>query len=111
MRSCLVEVGHIRLEYTLELLLMKNQQMIETLLPNAPQEALADHIGSWSAIGGLEQLDATGCRHSSKARPEFAVVITNEIFRRLPIGGGFSQVLGHPGTGGRACHADMDDLP
>jgi hypothetical protein len=90
---------------------MKNQQMIEILLPNAPGEALADRIGSWSAIGGLEQLDATGRRHSSKARPEFAVVITNELFRRLPIGGGFSQVLGHPGIGWRACHADRDDLP
>src|SRR5947209_19257423 len=40
--------------------------------------------------------------------PEFAIVITNEIFRRLPIGGGFSQLLRHPGISRRARHAHMD---
>ena len=36
MGSCLVEVGHIGIEHALEMLLMKNQQMIETLLSDAP---------------------------------------------------------------------------
>ena len=40
--------------------------------------------------------------------PEFAIVITNEIFRRLPIGGCFSQLLRHPSIGRRARHAHMD---
>src|SRR5436305_2598886 len=40
--------------------------------------------------------------------PEFAIVITNELFRRLPIGGGFSQLLRHPSIGRRARHAHMD---
>ena len=108
MGSCLVEVGHIDIEDTLELLLIQDQQVVEAFLPHAPQEALADRIGSGSVIRRFEYLDTTGRRHASKSRPEFAVVITNEILRRLSKRGGFSQLLGHPGIGWRACHVHMD---
>ena len=110
MRSCLVEVGHIRIEHAVELPLMQDQQVVQTFLPHTAQEAFADRIGSWRMIRCFEYLDATCCRHTSKARPKFAIVITNQILRRLPIRGGFSQLLGHPGIGRRACHAHMDDL-
>ena len=46
MGSCLVEVGHIGIEHAMELPLMQNQQVVQTFLPYAPQEALADRIGS-----------------------------------------------------------------
>src|SRR5947209_9794467 len=59
MRSCLVEVNHIRIQNALELLLLKDQQMVEAFLPHAPQEALADCIGAGSVIGRLENFDAT----------------------------------------------------
>jgi hypothetical protein len=45
MRSCLVEVRYIRIEDALELLLMKDQQVVETFLPHTLQEALTDRIG------------------------------------------------------------------
>ena len=61
--SCLVEVGHIGIEYAMELPLMQNQQVVQAFLPYAPGEALADRIGSGSLIRGLEQLDATGRRY------------------------------------------------
>ena len=108
MRSCLVEVCHIRIEHAVELPLMQDQQVVQTFLPYTPQEAFADRIGSWRMIRCFENLDATCCRHTSKARPKFAIVITNQILRRLPIRGGFSQLLRHPGIGRRACHAHMD---
>ena len=69
MRPCLVEVGHIRLEDALELLLLKDQQMIEAFLPDAPQEALADRIGSGCVIQGLQHLDATGLATRAKQAP------------------------------------------
>ena len=109
MRPCLVEVHDIGIEHALELLLLKNQQMVQAFLSNAPQEPLTDGIGSWRMIGGFEQLDVTCLRHTGKARPEFAIVITNEIFRSLTIGSRFSQLLGDPGIGRRACHTHMDD--
>jgi hypothetical protein len=36
MRSCLVEVDHIHIEHALELLLLKDQQVIQTFLPYTP---------------------------------------------------------------------------
>src|SRR5438105_15472022 len=76
MRSCLVEVRHIRIEDALELLLVKDQQVVEAFLPHTPQEAFADCIGSWCVKGRFENLNRTRCRHASKAKPKFAIVIT-----------------------------------
>ena len=108
MRSCLVEVVHIRIEHALELLLMKNQQMIETLLPDAPQEPLTDRIGSGRVIACFEDRDAAGCGHARETRSKFAITIVNEIFRCLPIRRRFPELLRHPGIRGRPCNADMD---
>ena len=36
MGSCLVEVGHIAIEHALELLLLQDQQVIQTCLSDAP---------------------------------------------------------------------------
>ena len=96
------------IEHALELLLLKDQQVVEAFLPHTPHEAFADRIGAWRMRGRFENLDATCPRHPSKARPEFAIVITNQVLRCLAKGGGFSQVLGHPGISRRSCHADMD---
>jgi len=84
--------------------------MVQAFLPDAPQEALADRLGSWRVIGGCENLDATCPRHSSEARPKFGIVITNQILWRLSIGGGFSQLLGRPGIGRRSCHPHVNHL-
>jgi hypothetical protein len=42
MRSCLVEVRHIRIEDALELPLMQDQQVVQAFLSDASQEALAE---------------------------------------------------------------------
>ena len=52
--------------------------------------------------------DATCCRNVCKARPKFAIVITNEVFRCLSIQRGFSKLLGHPEIGRRSRDPDMD---
>jgi hypothetical protein len=59
MRSCLVEVGCIRTQDAVELLLMQDEQMIEALTSHTAQESLTDGIGSRGVIGGFENLDAT----------------------------------------------------
>ena len=45
MGSGLIEVDNISLEKPAELLLMKNQEMIQTFSPHAPGKAFADGIG------------------------------------------------------------------
>ena len=96
MGSCLVEVNHIRLEVTLKLLLLQDQQMVQAFLSDAPQEALADAIGSWGMNRRFEDLDRARFRHTSKARPKLPVVITHEILGCLSIGRGFSQRYAPP---------------
>ena len=111
MRSCLVEVRHIRIEDALELLLAKDQQVIEAFLPHTPGEAFADCIGSWCVKGRFENLNRTRCRHASKAKLKFAIVITKQILWRLSIRGGFSELLRDPEIGRRSCYAYMNHLP
>ena len=36
MGSCLVEVHHIHIEHALQLLLLKDQQMVQAFLPHTP---------------------------------------------------------------------------
>ena len=80
MGSCSVEVPYIVIEHALELLLAEDEEMVQAFLSDTPQEAFADGIGSWCMNRRLEQLDATGPRHTSEAGPKFAIVITNQIF-------------------------------
>jgi len=108
MWSGLVEVRDVHIEDALELPLMEDQQVVQAFLPHAPQEAFADGIGSWRMIRGFEHLNPTGGRHPSETGPKFTIVITNQILGCLPIGGSFSQVLGHPGIGRRSSDSDMD---
>ena len=76
MRSCLIEVRSIQIEYALELLLAEDQQVVKAFLSHTPQEAFADCIGTGCMIGGCKNLNSTRCRHTSKAGPKFAIVIT-----------------------------------
>src|SRR5215467_8528734 len=96
LRSGLVEVDHIGIEHALELLLLKDQQVIEAFLPHAPQEAFADGISAWRINRRFEDLDRARFRHTSKARPKFGIIIPNQILGGLSIGSGFSQRYAPP---------------
>jgi hypothetical protein len=96
MRPCVVEVGHIRMEHALELLLLQDQQMVETFLPYAPQEPFTDGIRSWGMNWRFEQLDATGRRHPHKRASKFAIVISYQILGCLPIWGRFPERYAPP---------------
>ena len=109
MGSCPIEVGDIAIEHALELFLMQDQQVVQALLSHAPQETFADGIGSGRMIRGFENFNGACGRHLSKARPEFAIVITNQVLWHLPIGSGFSQLLCYPGIGRGPGDSDMDD--
>jgi hypothetical protein len=108
MRPCPIEIGDLPIEYALELLPMEDQQVVEAFLSYTPQEALADRIGSGSVRGCVENLNSTCCRHTSEAGPKFVVIITNQIFRSLPIRGGCAKLLCHRGIGRGSSDADVD---
>ena len=58
MGTCAIEVGDIGVEDPRELLLMQDEQMIETLTTHAPQEALTARVGAWGMVRRLQNLDA-----------------------------------------------------
>ncbi len=108
MRPGLIEVKHIRVEHSLKLLLLEDEQVIETFATHTPQKALTDGIGSWSVIRCFENLDATRVCNPSEARSKLAIIIPDEVFRSLSVGCGFAQLLRDPGIARRACDAHMD---
>ncbi len=84
-----VEVMHICVEYPLELLLMQDEQVIETLASHTPQKAFTDGIRLRDVIRCFENLDSTRMRNPCEVHPKLAIMITDEILRSLSIGGGF----------------------
>ena len=109
MRSCLVKVVDIGSQHPLELLLLQDEQVIETLATYTAQKAFTDGIGPWGVVGRFEDLDAAGCGHTRETGSKFAITITDEILRRLSKGSRFPQLLRGPDVGWRASDPHMDD--
>ena len=93
---------------TMQLLLLQDEQVIETLSTHTAQKPFTDGIGPWRMIWRFEYLDAAGCGHASETGSKFAITITNEILRRLSIGSCLPQLLCGPGIGRRASDTHMD---
>jgi hypothetical protein len=110
MRSSLIEVRHICLEETIELLLMQDQEMIQAFSPHAPKKAFTDSIRSRSSVRCPKHFDATRGSYMRKTRPKFAVIIPNQIVWFCSIRSRLSQLLRNPGIGGRSGHIHVDDL-
>lgn len=108
MRPGLVEVLYISTQDTMQLLLLQDEQVIETLVTHAANKPFTDGIGPWCVIWRFEYLDAAGCGHARETGSKVAITIANEIFRRLSIGGCLSQLLCGPGIGRRASDTYMD---
>ena len=98
-----VEVVHIRVEHAVELLLMQDQQMIETLTPYTAEEPLTDGIRARGVIRSFENLNVTRLRNPSEAHTKLAVVITDEVLRPHTKGGGFPELLCGPSISGISC--------
>src|SRR5258707_1470038 len=107
----LIEVDHIGLEKPIELFLVEDQEVLKTFSSHAPQKAFTNGICSRSSIRSSKYFDATCCRHASKTRPEFPVIIPNQISWPFSIRSRFPQLLRDPGIGRRSGHIHMHNLP
>jgi hypothetical protein len=114
MGSGSITVVHRGVEHPVELLLLQDEQVIETLAPYTAEKAFTDGIGSRGVIRRFESLDATRVGNPSEARSKFAIVIPDEIFRPLSKGCNLPQLLCGPGVGRiswKSVDADVDHLP
>jgi hypothetical protein len=89
MRPGSVEVVYIGSQDPLELLLMQDEQVIETLTTHTAQKAFTDRIGPWCVVRRFQYLDAAGCGHAREIGSKLVITITDEILRTLTIGSGF----------------------
>jgi hypothetical protein len=106
----LIEVLDIGMKDTLQLLLLQDEQVIETLATHTAQKPFTDGIGARSVRGCFQDLNAAGGGHSSKTGTKLAITIPIEILRPSSIGSRFPKLLRRPGIGWRASDTHMDDL-
>ena len=99
------------MKYSLQLFLVKDQQVVKAFLSDTSHETFADCIGSWSVIRRFENLYSTRCSYTSETRPTCAIVVTNQVHRRLPVGCGYPKLLRHPHIGRGSGYADMNHPP
>lgn len=111
MRSGLIEVLDRGLKDTIQLLLLADEKVIETLSPHAQEKPFTNRSGPRPMVGRFEYLDAAGCCHASETGSTRAITITHEIVRRLSIGGCLWKLLCSPGIGRRSSDTPMDDSP
>src|SRR5690242_4127310 len=96
MRSSLVEIADIRLEKPAELLLLEDQEVIQAFTPHTQEKAFTHGIGLRGSVRRSKLLDTTRCCYTRTTRPEFAIIIPNQLFRRVSIRSRFPQLLRHP---------------
>jgi hypothetical protein len=108
MRSGLIEVLDIGTQDTMQLLLLQDEQVIQTLTSHTAEEAFTDGIGSRSVVRRFQDLDAAGCGHAREIGSKLVITIPDQILRSNPKSGGFPQLLCRPRVSGRACHAHVD---
>jgi hypothetical protein len=104
-----IEVLNIGTKDAVQLLLLKDEQVIETLSTHAAQKPFTDRIGSWRMSGRFEHLDAAGCGHASETGSKLAITITDEILRRLSIRSRLPQLLGSLSVGRGPCDTYMNN--
>ena len=74
-----------------KLLLLQDEQTIETLTSHTSGETFTNGIGTRGVLGRCEQLDATGPGNPREGHATLALVITDEVLRSHPTGRGFSK--------------------
>src|SRR5258708_36177713 len=106
-----IEILGIGTQDTTQLLLTEDQYMVQALTSATRQKAFTDRIGSRRMIRRFECLDAARRCDSSETGSKLALMIADEVLRRLSIGSRLPQLLCGPSVGGRSRYTDVDHFP
>jgi hypothetical protein len=79
MRARSIEVRHILLEHPAEVGFAHDQEVIEALAAQAPQQAFADRIRLWCPDWCPDHLDPTSHRDGFEVRTVLAVIIADQV--------------------------------
>ena len=86
-----IEVLNRGTKDTIQLLLVKDEQVIQTLAAHTAHKPFTDRIGAFRVIRCFQDLDAAGCGHASETGSKLVITITDEILRTRTISGGFPK--------------------
>ena len=107
-----IEVGDVLVQHPLEMTLVDDQHLIQTLVPHRSDPPLRERVRPRR----LYRVSAAVLPQSSQAPIKRfaipAVPVTEEIPRRIPIPAtGVHDLLGSPVGGGMSGHPNLQDLP
>jgi hypothetical protein len=109
MRSRVVEVRAVLAQGAAQLALVQDQEVIEALASDAPQEALARGVRARCPDGRAQHRDPTARRDAGERGPVLAVVVADEGARGAAEGRRLAQLLRYPGVRRVPRDANMDD--
>src|SRR4051812_40591583 len=104
-----VEVRHVLAQDAPQVGVAEDEDVVEAFPARAPEEALARRVLLGRAVGRAQLPDAARRGDAGEGRPILAVAVADEVARPLVERRGLAQLLGDPGVGRVARHADMDD--
>lgn len=110
MWSSLVEGEDICSEEAEKLLLLKDQEVIQALAPDAAQKAFTHRICLWGSVRRLKNFDAARGCYSCTIRTEFLVIVSDEVCGCLPRRRCLPQWLRDPEIRRGSGNIDVDDV-
>jgi hypothetical protein len=78
-------------KYAVELLLMQDDQVVETLTPYTSEKSFTDGIRSRGVTRSFKNFNVTRLRNSREAHTKLAIIMMDEVLRPLAIGGGLPK--------------------
>src|SRR5262245_49293675 len=108
--SGLVVEGGILVNHAIEVPVVQDDDVVETLPAKRPKQAFADGIHVWRANRSLDDINARGFRQRIEGWPVFAVPITQQEARSAPERRRVEELLRDPGPGREARRRNVHDL-
>ena len=109
MRSCLIEVVNVLGDNLQKMVVIYNDDKVQTLAPQAAYESFANGVGFGRCDGRTNDLDSCPGCGSIKLTAIFFVIVANKKLGTFAKGRSFSQLLRNPQLGRMTGHADMNN--
>src|SRR6516162_516838 len=111
MRSPRIEVGDVFVQHPLQVALVEDDHMVQTLIPRRSDPPLRERVRPRRPHGGPDPHDAEPLYAAIELDPEPAVPVTDQIPRRVPVPAArVHDLLGRPFGSGMPGHPHLQDL-
>jgi len=111
MRSPRIEVGDVFVQHPLQVALVEDDHMVQTLIPRRSDPPLRERVRPRRPHGGPDPFDAEPLHAAIKLDPEPAVSVADQIPRRVPVPTTrVHNLLSSPFGGGMSGHPSLQNL-